>query len=167
VEPGPGDRPAPRLGLPVLRSRPGRLPGREAAGIVLAFLLLLGGRAIRHHLLVGPDGRWRDELWLDALLADPAAAAAGEKPAKPVLTDPLPINTCSLDSLTLLPRVGPVLAGRIDEARRAGLVFRVPADLEEVKGIGPALSARLAPLVVFAPDSTAAAPGDTLPADRP
>jgi predicted flap endonuclease-1-like 5' DNA nuclease len=136
-------------------------------------LFLLGGRLIRHRMLLGPDGAWRDDLWLDGLLADPAAAVAEEAP-RPVLTDPLPINSCSADSLELLPRVGPVLAGRIAAARMRGVVFRTPADLEIVKGIGPAMSARLAPLVVFAPDSaavalpdTAAAPADTLSAAAP
>ena len=129
---------------------------------------LLGGRAIRHHLLLGPEGRWRDELWLDDLLAAASASAAGEEePAKPVLTDPLPINTCSADSLTLLPGVGPVLAGRIDGVRMAGVVFRKAEDLEQVKGIGPALSARLAPLVVFLPDSTDATRPDSLSVAAP
>ena len=116
---------------------------------------------------MGPDGKWRDELWLDDLLADPARAAAAEVTKKVVLTDPLPINTCSVDSLTLLPRVGPVLAGRIDEARMAGIVFRNAEDLKLVKGIGPALSARLAPLVVFLPDSTIAADPDSVSASAP
>ena len=127
----------------------------------------MGGRFIRHRMLVGPDGEWRDEMWLDGLLAESARAAAGEEPAKIVLTDPLPINTCSVDSLTLLPRVGPVLAGRIDEARMAGIVFRSAEDLRQVKGIGPALSARLAPLVVFLPDSTVAGSPDSLSAGAP
>ena len=124
----------------------------------MVFLLLLSGRAVRHHLLIGPEGKWRDTLWLDHLIAEPAAATAGERPKKPELTAPLPINTCSVDSLTLLPGVGPVLAGRIAESREMGLVFLTPKDLEEVKGIGPALSARLAPLVVFTADSLVAIP---------
>ena len=72
-----------------------------------------------------------------------------------------------MDSLTLLPRVGPVLAGRIDEARMAGVVFRNAEDLKKVKGIGPALSARLAPLVVFLPDTALAAGPDTVSAAAP
>lgn len=131
---------------------------KQTVGILLVFLTLLGGRAVRHHLLIGPDGRWRDTLWLDHLIADPAAAAAADRPEKPKLTSPLPINTCSVDSLTLLPGVGPVLAGRIAETRDMGLVFRTPEDLREVKGIGPALSARLAPLVIFYADSLVAIP---------
>jgi competence protein ComEA len=115
---------------------------------VLVVALLLAGRAVRHHLLIGPDGRWRDDLWLAAAVAA-APAPAQAAPERPVLTTPLPINTCGEDSLTLLPRVGPVLAARIAAARREGLVFRSGADLQRVKGIGPAMAARLETLVVF------------------
>lgn len=106
---------------------------------------------MRRHLLLGPDGAWREEMWLDEVLA--AAEPPPPPPApppRPVLTAPLDVNTCSVDSLTLLPGVGPVLAGRMAQAREEGLVFRAASDLREVKGIGPALSARLAPHCVFA-----------------
>jgi len=112
-------------------------------------------------MLLGPEGAWRDELWLDAVLAaaEPPAPPA-PPPPRPALTGPLPVNTCSVDSLTLLPGVGPVLAGRIAASRTADGPFGDAEDLRRVKGIGPALSARLAPLVVFgaAPDSSAARP---------
>jgi len=62
----------------------------------------------------------------------------------------LPVNTCSVDSLTLLPGVGKVLAGRIDAVRRQGIRFRCAADLEQVKGIGTRLSARLDTLLLYA-----------------
>ena len=107
------------------------------------------GRLIRHKMLITPDGQWRDHLWLDEIILTPADAQAAEKAPKPVLTDPLPINSCSVDSLTLLPGVGPVLAGRIQEVRAEGHIFRNAEDLRLVKGIGPALSARLAPLCDF------------------
>ena len=107
------------------------------------------GRMIRHKMLITPDGQWRDHLWLDEFVLTAADAQAAEKAPKPVLTDPLPINTCSVDSLKLLPGVGPVLAGRIQEVRAEGHIFRTAEDLRLVKGIGPALSARLAPLVDF------------------
>lgn len=187
---------------------------RQALGLVLAFGVLLAGRGLRHRLLVGPDGAWRRELWLDGLLeapdsrsadgddaaagtgpraatvaagmgaAGPAAAAgggsdpaatgsapgdaprtAGRRPAAPgrrraTPEHPLAINTCSADSLQLLPGVGPVLASRIDEARRAGTIFRGPDDLLAVRGIGPATAARLAPLVRFAAPAPAASGPD-------
>ena len=117
---------------------------------MLAVLLLAGGRLVRHRLLLGPDGAWRDELWLDDLLADTGAEAAGEsEPERPVLTSPLPVNTCSIDSLTLLPGIGPVLAERIARDRAAAGSYRRPDDLRRVRGIGPVLAARLAPLLDF------------------
>ncbi|MBU8870069.1 MAG: helix-hairpin-helix domain-containing protein [Gemmatimonadales bacterium] len=125
------------------------LSRRQALGIVLACLVLMTGRGIRQILLIGPEDRWRDSLWLDDWVLAPEKQDTASKEARPVLTTPLPINFCSTDSLTLLPGVGPVLAGRIDEIRRRGVVFQSVADLQEVKGIGPALSARLESLVVF------------------
>nr|MEE4269150.1 helix-hairpin-helix domain-containing protein [Candidatus Krumholzibacteria bacterium] len=118
-------------------------------GVALILCLVLGGRLLRHHLLVGPDGSWRPHLWLDEVVASPALAGPEPAPEKPRLTLPLPINTCSLDSLTLLPGVGPVLALRIHEVRLEGVVFQTPADLKQVKGIGPALSAKLGSLIDF------------------
>ncbi len=114
-------------------------------------------------MLIGPEGQWRQELWLDSLFVENSQAADDEPPPKPVLTTPLPINTCSQDSLTLLPGVGPVLAKRIMGMRKAGTVFRSPLELKQVKGIGPALSARLEPLVIF--DLTEGMPAlvDSLP----
>ena len=122
---------------------------RQALGIILACLLLLTGRGIRQVLLVGPEGRWRDQLWLDELVLPPEAEKPHRKEKRPTLTGPLPINLCSADSLSLLPGIGPVLADRIDEVRRRGVVFRSLEDLQAVKGIGPALSAKLESLVVF------------------
>ena len=130
------------MGIPLLTRR-------QAAGILLAFMLLMTGRLIRHQMLITPDGQWRDHLWLDEIILTPADAQAAEKAPKPVLTDPLPINSCSVDSLTLLPGVGPVLADRIQDVRAEGHIFRTAEDLRLVKGIGPTLSARLAPLVDF------------------
>lgn len=114
---------------------------------------------MREQLLVGPEGQWREHLWLEDLVETAGPAVAAARPPRPVLTTPLPINSCSPDSLTLLPGVGAVLAARIAEARTNGLVFCNAEDLRRVKGIGPALSARLDSLVLYAevprPDSTA------------
>ena len=114
-------------------------------------------------MLITPDGRWRDHMWLDELVLGPAEATAAEKVPKPVLTTPLPINSCSTDSLTLLPGVGPVLAERIQEVRANGHIFNSAEDLRLVKGIGPALSARLGPLVDFSVPAT----GDSLSENSP
>jgi len=118
-------------------------------GVLLAVLLVFSGRLIRQKMLLDPNGNWQEHLWLEALIVGPDTAEAADKPSRTVLTSPLPINTCSLDSLTLLPGVGPVLAGRIAETRRSGVVFCNADDLKRVKGIGPALSARLDSLVLY------------------
>ena len=170
---------------------PSLLGRRQALGLLLALLVLVGGRVVRQELLVGPDGAWRHELWLDAVLEPTAAGgeisdseagpsgsatamavtAPGAGPAPEAATGtppegdrttrspasrrkggpaaPLAINTCSVDSLQMLPGVGPVMAGRIDAARRQGVVFRKPADLLGIKGIGPATVSRLAPFLDF------------------
>lgn len=135
--------------LDVLLLKKSLISRRQAAGILLAFCILLGGRMIRHFLLVGPDGRWKDNLWLESSVYAGENSGKKQKKVKIVLTTPLPINTCSEDSLTLLPGVGKVLAKRIAEARTSGLIFTKPADLKTIKGIGPAMCLRLTPHVVF------------------
>lgn len=122
---------------------------RQGVALLAVVVLLLTGRLVRSRLLVGPGGQWRDSLWLDALVT-PAETTQTAEPARVVLTSPLPINTCSADSLTLLPGVGPVMAGRIAAARDSGLVFRRADDLELIRGIGPRTAARLDSLILFA-----------------
>ncbi len=138
------------------------MPPRQALGLILAFVLILGGRSLRERILLDDNGLLKSELWLDPLVHPAVKLAAGASdamaaPAPEALTAPLPINTCSEDSLQLLPGVGEVMAGRIATFRSTGGRFACRKDLEKVKGIGPALSARLDTLVVY----TVAA-GDTL-----
>jgi len=52
---------------------------------------------------------------------------------------PVDVNRASAAELESLPRIGPVLAGRIVEGRPYGRLD----DLDEVKGIGPKTLARL------------------------
>jgi len=121
---------------------------RQALGMLLAVCIVLTGRSIRNWLLIDNGNNWRDPLWLDNLL--PAEVSHPSKvPVKQTLTSPLPINICSRDSLMLLPGVGPVLADRIETARATGIFFYSPADLEQIKGIGPRLSERMSPWLDF------------------
>jgi len=55
----------------------------------------------------------------------------------------LHLNTATLADLESLPRVGPTLAARI----RAGRPYRDVADLDRVKGVGPATIRALSPFV--------------------
>lgn len=59
----------------------------------------------------------------------------------------LDINRASVADLETLPRVGPVLAGRIVALRDSLGGFRDVAQLEQVRGIGPVMLEKLAPLV--------------------
>ena len=127
---------------------------REALGFVLAVMLVLAGQLVRHALMVDPAGGWREPGWLESTLppvTDPATPAHRKSPAlarRP--STPLDPNTCPVDSLVLLPGIGPALATRIVEARASGVHFACARDLQEIRGIGPKLSARITSYLVFA-----------------
>jgi len=57
------------------------------------------------------------------------------------------LNSATASELELLPGVGPALAGRIIEHRRTNGPFRSVTDLDKVRGIGPKMLEKLAPLV--------------------
>jgi competence protein ComEA len=71
------------------------------------------------------------------------AAAGAAAPGRP----PLDLNRATAADLDALPGIGPVLAARIVEHRRAAGPFRSPDELLSVRGIGPHLLERLRPLV--------------------
>ncbi len=60
---------------------------------------------------------------------------------------PMDLNGASAEDLTLLPRIGPALAGRIVAWRDAHGPFESVDALTEVRGIGPRTLERLRPLV--------------------
>lgn len=123
---------------------------RELVGCLLLLALILGGRLVRHALLVDPSGGWREPGWLEERLpeAPPVVdAAAARRPRFP--SAPLDPNTSCVDSLCLLPGIGPALAERIVAARQDGLRFARARDLQEVRGIGPRTVERLAPYLTF------------------
>jgi len=64
------------------------------------------------------------------------------KPAKPPV---LNMNTASLSQLQLLPGIGPKMAQRIVEYRKASGPFREPSQIMEVNGIGPKKFEKLKP----------------------
>jgi len=118
---------------------------REALGLILLGGLVAGGRWIRHTLLLGPDGRWRDP----AFLADLVPRTPVTEPPPPPPEPPFAINTVGIDTLVHLPGVGPVLAERLVRSREDEGPFLDGDDLRRVRGIGPKLASRLAPLLVF------------------
>lgn len=77
-------------------------------------------------------------LWAGvATAADPGAALA-----------PIDLNRATAEELETLPGIGASKAAAILEARDAKGGFASLDDLETVRGIGPALMAKLRPLVV-------------------
>lgn len=159
---------------------------RQAVGLLLAALLLGGGRGVRQVLLVDGTGAWRDPLLLDRFLPPddtaPPPLAAADSAARGGKGTPravaavrtsfggrLDVNTAAPDSLELLPGIGPALARRLVEDRAARGPFRTVQDLERVRGIGPRLAARLAPHLRFAtpvPGGASPPPAPSAPGAR-
>lgn len=74
------------------------------------------------------------------------------RPATPHAPDgPVDINHATVDDLTRLPGIGPVLAARIIAARDANGAFASIDDLRRVSGVGPAKLAALRERVVVSP----------------
>lgn len=74
-------------------------------------------------------------------------ASAGKKPPGP--TAPVDLDTASAELIETLNGIGPALAKRIVAHRDTFGPFGSIEGLGRVKGIGPSLSARLAPQVTF------------------
>lgn len=109
----------------------------EAAGVDLAAL-----EAESRRLAAGPaPGEARSEA------AGPSRAPAATRAGTAEEPERLDLNRATAAELERLPRVGPVLAGRIVALRDSLGGFRDVAELERVRGIGPAMLEKLAPLV--------------------
>lgn len=79
------------------------------------------------------------------LTASPGGAA---RPGSPLRIN---LDLASAASIESLPRIGPALAQRIVEDRKARGPFGSLAGLDRVKGVGPALQKEIAPYVTFSP----------------
>ncbi len=114
----------------------GVLPGTDTAGLALARRLVDG-----EQILV--DGRPGP--------APPAPAGGdtgGGRGSSAVTPEtPLNLNTATVEALDGLPGVGPVLAQRIVEWRKAHGTFTSPRQLGEVTGVGDRRLADLLPLI--------------------
>ncbi len=93
--------------------------------------------------------KWRPHLRLppDPPEAAPAAAAVTEPPPPRAGSTPVDLNRATEAELQRLPGIGQVLARRIVAWRDSAGRFTAVEQLEEVRGIGPAMMRRLAPLV--------------------
>jgi len=87
-----------------------------------------------------------EQLVVPVLGAPPPAAGAAPAGTAPVGDGTVDLNTADAAALEELPGVGPVLAERIVE-HRAQRPFATVDELDDVTGIGPAMMARLRPLV--------------------
>jgi competence protein ComEA len=81
-------------------------------------------------------------------------AVASSRPAS-TMADPIDVNQASAAELSLLPGVGPSLAAAIVADRESRGAFRRPQDLDRVRGIGPAILARILPHVTVGSPATA------------
>ena len=80
-----------------------------------------------------------------------AENAADTPQADTPQSETLNLNTASAADLESLPGIGASLAQRIVEYRTATGPFKSVEDLRNVKGIGPALFAKIAPLISVGP----------------
>lgn len=132
-------------------------PAERKALLFLAAVISLGAgvRAVRAVSRDGaPDSRAAAALSEQLRLVDSARAApkgrsgrSGKKQGAPAL--PVDMDTASAALIETLNGIGPALAKRIVSDRDSSGPFGSLDGLSRVKGIGPALSARLAPQVTF------------------
>jgi competence ComEA-like helix-hairpin-helix protein len=83
---------------------------------------------------------------LPSAVSSPSPAPISARPAEVV-----DVNAAGEAELQTLPGIGPALARRIVEYRAAHGPFRSAGDLANVRGIGPATAAKLAPSVRASP----------------
>ncbi len=79
----------------------------------------------------------------------PAAVRSAITPIEPASFGRVDVNRATAEELETLPRIGPALAQRIIADREANGPFATIADLDRVKGIGPATLEALAGDVVI------------------
>jgi competence protein ComEA len=92
---------------------------------------------------IGPATAAKLAPHLDFSAPPPAGTVFGRSPAAPAGPAPVDLNVASVQELEGLPGIGPALAERIVESRRAEGPYRRADDLLRVRGIGPVLLERL------------------------
>jgi competence protein ComEA len=78
-------------------------------------------------------------------------AHPSEPPKAPVLW--VDANTAPMGVLTALPRIGPVLAGRIVAARRESPLRSIGDLSARVRGVGPVTATAITPFLRFGPEA--------------
>lgn len=130
---------------------------RMLAGAVALFLLGLGWRFSHASAKLPPLAVHGQALeWASESLESPStqvSASPENPPGIPKKTrtapqGPVDPNTATKSQLEALPGVGPALAQRILDARAVSPLLTL-ADLDRVKGIGPAKLEKLRPHLTF------------------
>jgi competence ComEA-like helix-hairpin-helix protein len=80
--------------------------------------------------------------------AKPRSGVDGSGSGRQMVTGRLNVNQATVRQLTLLPGIGPSLAGRIVEYREVSGPFRSASELVKVKGIGPKKLAKFEGMIV-------------------
>lgn len=120
-----------------------------------AILILLGGTALFATLSGVLQRSARPEPVAAAAIEDAGLPSEHRSPppsAPASLT--IDLNTAEAAELEMLPGIGPALASRIVEDRRANGPFRSANDLDRVKGIGPRTIAKLRAFVQTTPPAS-------------
>lgn len=121
---------------------------RDAGSVRLAALLLLALSGVRWGFAASSDrGPATGGDALSGLVAGTGAAVQkADRAARPLdAGERIDPNRADVTELDRLPGVGPATALAIVEARDAGAVFRAPADLQQVRGLGPRTVEKLTP----------------------
>jgi len=79
----------------------------------------------------------------------PTSARTQRQPAPAAPQEPINLDTATPSQLERLPRIGPTLARRIVNDRKANGPFGSLEGFQRVKGVGPALARQLQGLVTF------------------
>lgn len=119
-------------------------------------LLIWLGAAVRNSLPLAPPLLQVSSQQSGFVRAGEGTPEAGAAPARSnpaslalVSFQPIAINRADIEALIALDGIGPVLAGRIIEWRKAHGRFRKADDLLAVRGIGPKKLAKIIPQIVF------------------
>ncbi len=130
-------------------------PGERRALMFLVAVALLGAgtRAVRSKRAPVPNAALDEQIIaVDSAKARPRSTGRGRQkqpPANPLPPVPVDLDTAGAAEIEKLPGIGPSLAKRIVTDREANGPFGCLTGLDRVKGIGPALLARIDSLATF------------------